>query len=76
MSKYDKKLEVNQEQVTLEAFMDFYNQNIPKGFPRASVEILKKFQMSHPTLFKQGDTWSIARHQKKLIDWLPYNLNI
>lgn len=52
------------------AFFASYNQNLPIGFPRASLSLLKEFQLTHPALFKKGDLWSVARHRKKLLDWL------
>lgn len=72
MMKRRKKEEwdLGQEQIPLAAFLASYNQNIPADFPRASTAILKKFQDVHPSLFKNGDTWSIAQHRKRLIDWL------
>lgn len=67
-----KKEEVDhsQDQVSLATFLEAYNQNIPVGFPRASVSMLKKFQTIYPTLFKNGGMWSVAVHRKKVIDWL------
>lgn len=67
-----KKEEVDhsQDQVTLATFLEAYNQNIPASFPHASVSILKKFQTIYPLLFKNGNTWSIALHRKRVIDWL------
>ena len=76
-SKREKEeLEINQMQMPLSAFLESYNQNIPAAFPRASVAILKKFQLLHPMLFKHGDMWSITLHRKKLMDWLILNRNI
>jgi len=70
-SKREKEeLEQNQAQMLPPAFLESYNQNIPATFPRASLAILKKFQAIHPKLFKNGDTWSITLHRKKLMDWL------
>lgn len=65
-----EELEFSQIQVPLLAFLESYNKNIPADFPRASVIMLKKFQIAHPGLFKNGDMWSTAVHRKKLIDWL------
>lgn len=67
-----KKEEVNtsQDQISLATFLESYNHTIPADFPHASVPILKKFQTIYPTLFKNGDTWSVALHRKKVIDWL------
>ncbi len=70
-SKREKEeLELSQMQVPLSAFLESYNKNIPAAFPRASVATLKKFQVMHPKLFKDGDSWSVALHRKKLMDWL------
>lgn len=70
MRKNRGESELNQMQVTLAMFLESYNQNIPVGFPHASIATLKKFQDVHPMLFKRNDMWSIARHRKRLIDWL------
>lgn len=70
-SKREKEeLELSQMQMPLSAFLESYNKNIPTAFPCASVATLKKFQVMHPALFKNGDMWSIAQHRKKLMDWL------
>ncbi len=73
MKKTKAELELNQDQVTLAMFLADYNQNIPTGFPLASPSILRKFQEAHPTLFKTKDMWSIARHRKRVMDWLSSN---
>lgn len=52
-------------------FMESYNKGIPDNFPHASIKTLKQFQALHPALFKRGDEWSIDKHRKKLMDWLP-----
>ncbi len=68
------ELEQNQTATSLAVFMEAYNKNLPIGFPQASVKALKKFQILHPVLFKNGDEWSVIRHRKRLMDWLPsYN---
>jgi len=56
--------------------MEAYNKCIPAGFPRASVKALKQFQAVHSILFKNGDEWSIDKHRKKLMDWLPSHNDI
>ena len=63
------ELEQNQVEITLAMFLEFYNNNIPKGFPRASVQSLKTFQDAHATLFKKNGMWSVDKHRKRLIDW-------
>jgi hypothetical protein len=70
MKRKNEAQEQNQLRIPLLAFLESYNQNIPKGFLHASVSLLKEFQSSHPVLFKDGDVWSMAQHRKKLIDWL------
>ncbi|MDP3785060.1 MAG: hypothetical protein Q8R12_03215 [bacterium] len=65
------ELELNQTATSLAVFMESYNKSIPVSFPQASVKTLKKFQTTHPVLFKNGDEWSIIKHRKKLMDWLP-----
>lgn len=55
---------------TMPVFMESYNKSIPASFPQASVKTLKRFQVVHPTLFKQNDEWSVDKHRKKLMDWL------
>lgn len=58
------------EQTSLGVFLKTYNSNLPVGFPKATVSILRKFQSIYPTLFKNGNTWSVALCRKKVIDWL------
>ena len=71
MTKHkDIGLELNQAMTALPIFMESYNQTLPMGFPRASLEALKEFQEAHPTLFKDSKEWSIDKHRKRLMDWL------
>ncbi len=70
-SKREKEaIALNETPISLVAFLESYNQNIPAAFPHASAAILKKFQIIHPLLFKRGDMWSITLHRKKVMDWL------
>jgi len=73
MKKYSEELKIGQMQITLSDFLESYNKNIPKGFPLATVPLLKKFKDEHSMLFKNGDLWSLDQHRKKIIDWLPRN---
>ncbi|OGF62845.1 hypothetical protein A2662_02995 [Candidatus Giovannonibacteria bacterium RIFCSPHIGHO2_01_FULL_45_33] len=75
-SKNDRILEQNQNVTTLAVFIESYNKSVPEGFPKASVKSLRKFQVSYPALFKNGDDWSIDKHRKKLMDWLISNADI
>lgn len=63
--------ELNQTGTSLLIFMESYNRAIPADFPHASVKALKEFQTRYPALFRHGDEWSINRHRKRLMDWLP-----
>ncbi len=65
------ELEPYQIGTTLLAFMETYNKSIPVAFPHPSVKILKTFQALHPMLFRGNDEWSMERHRKRLMDWLP-----
>lgn len=51
-------------------FVEYYNENIPDAFPRATLKTLKEFQNLHPSLFKENCEWTINKHRKKLMDWL------
>jgi len=65
------ELEVNLVKMPLLNFVESYNKSVPGSFPRVSIKILKRFQSLHPVLFKHSDEWSIDRHRKKVMDWLP-----
>ncbi|MBI4086058.1 MAG: hypothetical protein HY433_02345 [Candidatus Liptonbacteria bacterium] len=71
MKTKNNALEFNQVRISLPAFMELYNKSIPVSFPRASVKILKQFQSLHPVLFRNNGQWSIDRHRKRVMDWLP-----
>lgn len=69
----DQQYELNRVFTTRAVFMDSYNGSIPLGFPRATLDTLEQFQTVHPLLFKNGDSWSIDKHRKRLMDWLISN---
>ncbi len=71
MKVKNKELELNLLKTPLLVFMESYNKSIPVGFPCVSVKILKHFQALHPAFFKHSDEWSIDKHRKKVMDWLP-----
>lgn len=64
------ELEKNQVETNSVVFLESYNNSLPPSFPRATIEMLRKFKAKHPMLFKQSNEWSIIRHRKKLMDWL------
>ena len=70
MRRDRERLEITQTPTTLLIFLESYNKSIPAGFPRASAAMLRKFQDSHPVLFRMNGMWSIDRHRKKVMDWL------
>jgi len=70
MKRRDLVLEQNQAKTSIEVFLAAYNKNIPETAPRVSLKILRDFQAANPTLFKHGNSWSIERHRKKVMDWL------
>ena len=67
----NKELELNQVKTPILNFIESYNKSIPNSFPKVSVKILKHFQSLHPVLFKHSDEWSIDKHRKRVMDWLP-----
>ncbi len=67
----DRALEFSQKLTTPSAFLESYNKGIPATFPRASLESLKQFEAVHPGLFKNSGQWSLEKHRKRLMDWLP-----
>lgn len=64
-------LEKNQAMTSIASFLEAYNKSVPEGFPRATPAMLRKFQAAHASLFKNPEQWSIEKHRKKLMDWLP-----
>jgi len=67
----DLVLERNQKMTTAAVFLQTYNQSIPTGFPRATLADLKQFEIIHSRLFKNRGEWSMEKHRKRLMDWLP-----
>jgi hypothetical protein len=73
MKKSPKEAGLNEIALTTAEFLESYNKNMPESYPRASLDLLKKFKDAHESLFKSGDSWSLDQHRKRLIDWLPQN---
>lgn len=76
MGKTPRAPNVGELQISILDFLKSYNQNLPANFPLASVSLLNKFKDSHANLFTHGDLWSLDRHRKRIIDWLPRNREI
>ena len=70
----DLDRERSEKRLTLAEFLKSYNADLPEGFPRASLPLLKEFAKRYPELFKLGITWSLDQHRKKLMDWLPMRM--
>lgn len=68
--KKNNEQDVNFVGATTDDFVKYYNENIPKSYPRATMKILRKFQSLYPSLFKENGEWTINKHRKKLMDWL------
>jgi len=56
-------------------FLESYNKNMPKAFPQVTAALLKKFKEEHSALFTHGELWSLDQHRKKIMDWLPRNVD-
>jgi hypothetical protein len=55
-------------------FLKSYNANMPEGYPLVSLAILNRFKKEHPFLFKNSEFWTLDRHRKHMIMWLPQNI--
>jgi hypothetical protein len=62
--------DLNLVSVKTKDFVQYYNENVPDTFPRASIYTLEKFQDTYPGLFGKDKEWTIDKHRKKLMDWL------
>lgn len=74
MKKYVEELSISEVRMPLADFLKSYNKGLPSGFPRSSTILLKKYKELHPLLFKHGDLWSLDEHRKKILDWIPQEL--
>lgn len=66
----DLDKERSEKSLSFGDFMKSYNEDLPSQFPRASLVLLKEFRKAHLTLFKDGNSWSLDQHRKKVMDWL------
>jgi len=60
----------NQAATSVDVFAQYYNDNIPQNFPRATPKALTEFRKKHTSLFKEDNQWIINKHRKKFMDWL------
>lgn len=70
-ANYKKEQEVNFVGMTVDEFIHYYNQSTPLAMPRATKEALKEFKTTHASLFDEGGLWTIDKHRRRVMDWLP-----
>lgn len=75
MKKVSNRIVPMDAPMSEEEFIDSFNKNMPEGYPRVTVEILKRFKEAHLSMFKGKGAWSLDQHRKRMIDWLPQNLH-
>jgi hypothetical protein len=76
MKNYLKEPALNEIALSLSEFLESFNMNMPANFLQVSEEQLIKFKKEHESLFRNGNSWSLDMHRKKLIDWLPRNTEV
>lgn len=76
MKKVSSRIVAQDAPMTDAEFMESFNHNMPDGYPLVTIEIMEKFKLAHPTLFKGRSRWNLDQHRKRMIEWLPQNLNI
>jgi len=69
--KWNPNVEFNENLVAIGVFLAYYNQHIPTAFPQATLRSLKAFKKAYPALFPESELWSIDKHRKRVMDWLP-----
>lgn len=70
----DLEKERSEHEYSLPDFIEQYNENLPDAFPSATKENLTVFKRAHAELFKGSTAWSLGRHRKKVMDWLPQHV--
>ncbi|MBU1292747.1 hypothetical protein KJ819_01620 [Patescibacteria group bacterium] len=65
-----------EKQLSMPAFLEAYNEDLPEQFPKATAELLVEFKKQNTALFKQVRTWSLDQHRKKVMDWLPAHTRV
>jgi len=67
----DLVLERSVKEHSMADFLNLYNQSVPATFPQATQPALLQFKKDNASLFKRTSTWSLDKHRKKCMDWLP-----
>lgn len=65
----------SEEARSLNDFCGEYNKDLPASFTPASISLLTEYRRLHPEAFRNGGSWSLDRHRKKIIDWLPMRVS-
>jgi hypothetical protein len=75
MGKITQRIVPNETPLTATEFLESFNSNMPLGYPHVTLDIMKKFQQAHQSLFKKPNIWTLELHRKRMIQWLPQNLS-
>lgn len=67
----DIEKERSERKRSAEEFIKSYNKNLPSRFPKATPAHVRDFQKAYSSLFDGKQSWSLDRHRKKFMDWLP-----
>lgn len=70
----DKERERSERKRTLEEFLEAYNRNLPKAFPKATKKLLTEYQASHKSFFRHFNTWTLGEQRKRFMDWVPQRI--
>jgi len=71
----DLEKERSEQPLSMVDFLAVYNKDLPEAFPRATLASLTMFRDAYPNLFKNREIWTLDRHRKKFMDWLPQYIN-
>ena len=69
--KQDPLEEASRMTMSAAVFLASYNESIPASFPRASLVSLREFATINGRLFATPGEWSLEKHRKRFMDWLP-----
>lgn len=64
--------ERSERKLSLTDFLKTYNEDLPEQFTQATIPLLRKFQEDSPSLFKDGDVWSLDKHRKQFMEWVRH----
>jgi hypothetical protein len=74
MKKNPNQILAHEVSMTEPEFLESFNKNMPAGYPHVTHALLMKFKEAHPGLFKDQNIWTLDHHRKRLIEWLPQNI--